>query len=70
MLTYFPISAGRFVEIWAYPGKKPYTGKSDANPEAFIALIPEKNFFPSRSDSVAFLKLILDLSRSMTKPKK
>ena len=51
--------------------KKPYTGKSDPNPEAFIALIPETNFLPSRSDSlVAFLKLILDLSHSMIKPTK
>ena len=51
--------------------EKPYTGKSDPNPEAFIALIPEKNFLPSRSDSLdAFLKLILDLSRSMAKPTK
>ena len=51
--------------------KKPYTGKSDPNPEAFIALIPETNFLPSKSDSlVAVLKLILDLSRSITKPTK
>ena len=42
--------------------KTHYTGKSDPNPEAFIALIPEKNL-SSRSDSlVAVLKLILDLS--------
>ena len=51
--------------------KKPFTGKSDPKPEAFIALIPEKHFLPSRSNRlVAFLKLILDLSRSMTKPTK
>ena len=51
--------------------KKPYTGKSDPNPEVFIALIPEKNFLPSRSDSLFdFSKLILDLSHSMTKTNK
>ena len=39
----------------------PYTGNSDPNPEAVIALIPE-----NRSDSiVVFLKLILDMDRSM-----
>ena len=55
--------------LYSYPGEKPYTGKSDPNPEVFIALIPENNFLPSRSDNlVAFLKLLLDSGRSMTKP--
>ena len=35
--------------------EKPYTGKSDPNPKAFIALNPETNFLPSRNDRlVAF----------------
>ena len=41
--------------LYSYPGKRLIPEKSDPTPEVFIALIPETNFLPSRSDSpVAF----------------
>ena len=41
-----------YTDVVLLSRRKPYTGKSDPNPEAFIALIPETNFLPSRSGSL------------------